>query len=175
MAFKSSLKVNLKSLREIKRNLNRLNKTEIKYGWVNGRTYPANDKHGRAGVPVAEIAARNNFGGYIQNYKTLEYNYIPARPYVQQAVLMSKQFNALESEALLHRVLHNLPYKHILQGMAETNAEYIKKSIEMQNMAPLKEKTVNLKGGSQQWNDTGFMMRNITGKVVYKAAGYKGG
>lgn len=174
MAFKSSLKVNTKNLRDVKRNLAKLNKTEIEFGWINKKVYPTSDKNGRGGIPVAEIAARNEFGGYIQNSVTGMYHYIPSRPYLQQAVQMCKQFNALESEALFHRVLHNLPYQGILHGMAETNAQYVKKSIDMQNMTPLKEKTVNMKGGSEQWKDTGFLVKNITGKVIYKRSGYKG-
>ena len=167
MAFKFSIKVDVKNLKKVRRELAKLNKTEIKFGWINGAKYSAADQHGRKGLYVAEVASRNNYGSYTTDAKTARTIYIPARPYMEQAVQMCKQFNELESEVLLHRVLHSLPYRHILKGMAETNAGYIKKSIAMQNMQGLHKRTIAMKGHNTQWDDTGVLMRNITGRVKY--------
>lgn len=167
MAFKSSIRFKQFDIKKIRRELAKLQKTEVKWGWINHKKYPMSDKNGRGGVYVASIATANNFGGYAKGYKTNDMTYIPARPYFEQAIEMSKQFNELESEAMFHRVLCQLPYKHILKGIGDTNAEYIKKSIAMQNMAKLSPKAIAIKGNSQQWDDTGLLIRSISASVKY--------
>lgn len=174
MGFSVKHTYDVRVLKEIKRNLKKLSKTEVEWGWINNKKYPTTDHSGRGGIYIAAIAATNEYGGYAKNFANMSWHYVPARPYFQQAIQISREANAYEAWAVVNRVLMNTPYRPMLDYIGSMNVDFLKTSVDMQNMAPLHPKTVALKGNDYQWKDTGTMLKNITYKVVYKRSDYKG-
>lgn len=174
MGFKHSFKMDLSVLKKLQRNAKKFGKTEIEWGWINGRAYHKGDINKRGGIPYALVAIRNEFGGYTMNMKTNKYVYIPARPYFQQSTPMSVA-SAKGSVAQVYlMVLTGGDYKSHLKAISNDQVDILKASIARNNMRPLHPKTVAIKDSTKQWDDTGQLIKNITGRVVYKRADFKG-
>lgn len=175
MAFKSSLKFDVKKLKQLQRTLNKLNKTEIEWGWINGKAYNKGDINKRGGVPYALIAIRNEFGGYVKQHKLNKFVYIPARPYFQQSTKGSVTYVKRNSAKVFMLAVMGGDYKSHLQTIANAQVDILKESISRNNMKPLHPKTIAIKDSDKQWDDTGKLIENITAKVIYKRADYRGG
>lgn len=174
MSFTHKFKVDTKALTKLKRDLRKLIKTEVEWGWINGKAYPKSDINGRGGIPYAIVAAHNEFGAYVKNLRDGKFHYIPPRPYFQQSIRAAKQISGKESVELFRALLSGQEYKSHLKAIADGNAATVKASIAKQNMKKLHPKTIGYKGHETQWKDTGGLINNITGKVVYKRSDYKG-
>lgn len=168
--FKSKISIDTKELKRIVRELKKVDKTEVDFGWINGKKYPSNDPAtARGGVYIASIAYMNEKGHYTINNDGAVI-YTPARPYVQQS-LHNVSFLPDSMERVLLNVFNGLDYRPVLNFIGQDMVDNIKKSVAKQNFKKLHPKTINIKSSSTQWVDTGRMLDNITYKVTYKREG----
>lgn len=168
--LRSKITLDTKELKRIVRELNKVDKTEVDFGWINGKKYPANDPaKSRRGVYIASIAYMNEKGHYTINNKGAVI-YTPARPYVQQS-LDSVSFLPDSMATVLENVFNGVPYRNVFNFIGQDMVDNIKKSVSKQNYKKLHPKTVNIKNSLRQWIDSGRMLDNITYKVTYKRAG----
>lgn len=168
--LKSKITLDTKELKKVVRELNKLDKTEVDVGWINGKKYPTNDPAvSRRGVYIASIAYMNEKGHYSINNEG-NVIYIPARPYVQQA-LHDVWFLTDSMTMVLENLFDGKPYKNVLKFTGQDMVDNIKKSVSKQNFKKLHPKTISIKNSSTQWVDSGRMLDNITYKVTYKRAG----
>lgn len=168
--FRSKITLDSKELKKITRELKKLDKTEVDFGWINGKKYPSNDPaKSRRGVYIASIAYMNEKGHYSINNEG-NVIYIPARPYVQQS-LHDVWFLADSMSMVLENLFDGKPYRNVLNFIGQDMVDNIKKSVSKQNFKKLHPKTANIKDKSTQWVDSGKMLDNITYKVTYKKAG----
>lgn len=174
MGFKSKITMDLSGLKKVQRAMNKIAKTEVEWGWINGKAYNKGDINGRGGIPFALIAITNEFGGYAMNKKTSKYVYIPARPYFQQSVKQSTTYMKAEAGDVLKMALLGEAWQGKLESIAQAQVGIVKSSIAQNNMRSLHPMTIGIKGHGKQWHDTGQLIKNITAKVIYKRAGYQG-
>lgn len=168
--LKSKITLDTKELKRVVRELNKVDKTEVDFGWINGKKYPMNDPAvSRRGVYIASIAYMNEKGHYSINNEG-NVIYVPARPYVQQS-LHDVWFLADSMTMVLENVFEGKPYRNVLNFIGQDMVDSIKKSVSKQNFKKLHPKTINIKNSSTQWVDSGRMLDNITYKVTYKRAG----
>ena len=168
--FRSKITLDTKELKRVVRELNKVDKTEVDFGWINGKKYPMNDPaKSRRGVYIASIAYMNEKGHYTINNQGRTI-YVPARPYVQQS-LHDVWFLADSMTMVLENVFDGKPYRNVLNFIGQDMVDNIKKSVSKQNFKKLHPKTINIKNSSTQWVDSGRMLDNITYKVTYKRAG----
>lgn len=168
--LKSKITLDTKELKKVVRELNKLDKTEVDFGWINGKKYPATDPaKSRRGVYIASIAYMNEKGHYTINNQG-NVIYTPARPYVQQS-LHDVWFLTDSMTMVLENLFDGKPYKNVLNFIGQDMVDNIKKSVSKQNFKKLHPKTVGIKNSSIQWIDSGKMLDNITYKVIYKRAG----
>lgn len=168
--FRSKITLDTKELKRVVRELNKVDKTEVDFGWINGKKYPMNDPaKSRRGVYIASIAFMNEKGHYTINNQGRTI-YVPARPYVQQS-LHDVWFLADSMTMVLENVFEGKPYRNVLNFIGQDMVDNIKKSVSKQNFKKLHPKTINIKNSSTQWVDSGRMLDNITYKVTYKRAG----
>ena len=165
--FKSKIVIDTKYLTQLKRELNKLNKTEIDFGWINKKKYSGSDKRqSRRGEYIASIAYINEKGHYTQNDDGTTI-YIPSRPYFQQS-LHNTPFLKESLVKLYNNCLRGFRYEHVLNFIGQDLVDNVKKSVSKQNYKALSAKTISIKDSSIQWIDTGKMIDNITYKVTYK-------
>ena len=168
--LRSKITLDTKELKKVVRELNKLDKTEVDFGWINGKKYPMNDPaKSRRGVYIASIAYMNEKGHYTINNQGRTI-YVPARPYVQQS-LHDVGFLADSMTMVLENLFVGVTYRNVLNFIGQDMVDNIKKSVSKQNYKKLHPKTVNIKNSSIQWIDSGRMLDNITYKVTYKRAG----
>ena len=168
--FRSKITLDTKELKRVVRDLKKLDKTEVDFGWINGKKYPSNDPaKSRRGVFIASIAYMNEKGHYSINNDG-RVIYVPARPYVQQS-LHNISFLSDSMVKVLENLFEGLPYRNVLNFIGQDMVDNIKKSVSKQNFKKLHPKTINIKGKSTQWVDSGRMLDNITYKVTYKKEG----
>lgn len=166
-------KFDVAKLKKIIRDSKRLAKTEVTWGWINGKAYNAGDTHGRKGIPYAVIATRNEYGGYYKNMETDKYIYIPSRPYFQQSTKGSVNSIAKSSKDVVDLLFKGENFREKLDEIGKNQVEEVKKSVARNNFVTLHKKTIALKDSSRQWYDTGAMMKNVTHKVKYHRGGSK--
>ena len=151
-------------MKEIEKNLKSLNNSHIEWGWINEKTYPSGDVANRDSIKIAEIARINEYGG-LSKSRDGKVVRIPARPYFRQALIATESRVVKSITDIVQAVLHNKPYQHLLEQQARLAALDIILSIKKQNMTPLAQKTIKIKGHDIQWIDTGVMLSNITYRV----------
>lgn len=158
---------------KFKRELKKLQKTEIEWGWIDGRAYNRSDINCRGGIPYAMIAIKNEYGGYTKNMKTGSFIYIPPRPYFQQSTSASVS-SVIKSSASVYTLLFTGgDYKAKLKMIGNDQVDVLKKTIAKNNLKALHPKTVKIKKSTKQLVDTGALVKNISSKVIYKRAGYE--
>ena len=167
--IKMHLKIDFENdlLKKIGKNLKDLHNTHTEWGWINENVYPSSDIAGRKGIKIAEIAKINEYGGFSKSKTGAQPTYIPPRPYFRQALMSTESRFISDVSKIFKAALHNTPYHQLLEDQARLAAWDIISSIKKQNMKPLAQKTIDIKGNSIQWIDTGVMMSNI-GFKVYK-------
>ena len=143
MSFKFKMKGDLKGIKKLQRRLKKVAKTEVEWGWINGKAYPKSDINGRGGIPYAIVAIHNEYGSYVKNHKNKgKYIYIPPRPYFQQSTRSSASYLLTEAHDIASNVLLDGDYQLKLKEVGEANVGILKASIARQNMTPLHPKTI---------------------------------
>lgn len=174
LGFKNTLKFDISGLKKLQRSLKKIDKTEIEWGWINGKAYPKSDINNRGGIPYAIVAIHNEFGAYVKNMKTSKFIYIPSRPYFQQSTNKSVAYAKSEVEEVFRLALTGGDVKGHLQTIANGHVDILKSSIAQNNMKGLHPKTIAIKKRATHWEDTGKLIQNITGRVIYKRSDYQG-
>lgn len=154
-----------KALRKIKKELNKIKTYHNEWGWINRAKYTSIDKNNRANTYVATIAFRNEYGDIVTNNegKLIE---IPSRPYFFQSIPEASKLNKLKSFEIFKAALTNQPWFPIMQDTAKLSRNTLYAEINKQNQTPLAPKTIRLKGGDYQWDDTGVLLGNISYKTT---------
>ena len=146
--LRSKITLDTKELKRVVRELNKLDKTEVDFGWINGKKYPVTDPaKSRRGVYIASIAYMNEKGHYTINNDG-KVIYTPARPYVQQS-LHDVWFLADSMTMVLENLFDGKPYKNVLNFIGQDMVDNIKKSVSKQNYQKLHPKTINIKNNNK--------------------------
>jgi hypothetical protein len=170
--FRSKVKLDMKELKKLKRRLEKIQKTEVEFGWLDESKYSRTDPaRARRGISIATIAHRNEYGGYTVNNDGRPI-YIPSRPYFRQS-LNNSSFLSETSHMLMERVVSGGNYKSVLNFMGKELVDNFKKSVARQNFKALHEKTVNIKGSKTQWVDTGQLVKSFSYEVKMQKGGIK--
>lgn len=157
--------LDLTELRKLKKNLTKLKVYHNEWGWIDKAKYTAMDQHGRKGMYVAQIAFSNEYGDVIQSKDGKSIN-IPARPYFFQSIPEAVKVNKQGVFDIALELLNNRPWLPTMNLVAENSMKTLYQSIWKQNMTPLSPKTVDIKGNSYQWEDTGVLMGTIRYKTT---------
>ena len=152
-------------MKNIKKNLKKIHNSHTEWGWINENVYPATDVASRGGIKIAEIARINEYGGLSKSKTSTEFTTIPARPYFRQALMATESRLMSDATKIFRDLLHNKSIDQALEDQARLASLDIVQSIRKQNMKPLSKKTIEIKGHSVQWVDTGVLMSNIGYKV----------
>lgn len=157
MEFTLSKELDLSGLKKLEKSVKELNRRHIKFGWIDGKKYPAS--HSNKGKYIAHIASIQEYG----------YAGIPSRPYFRQTINMVRY----RYRDNLKRVFQNALYSYSPQKNLEIlSGEFVKdysESVLRQNYKALSKVTVKLKGHSYQMDDSGYMIANFKSKV-YKTS-----
>ena len=145
--FRSRITSNTKEYKKLLRDLKKLDKTEVDFGWINGKKYPVSDPaKSRRGVYIASIAFMNEKGHYTINNDG-KVIYTPARPYVQQS-LHDVGFLADSMSMVVENLFEGKPYLNVLKFIGQDMVDNIKKYVAKQNFKKLHPKTINIKNKS---------------------------
>lgn len=159
MEFKINNTIDLKGLQKLEKSCRGINKRHIKFGWIDGKSYPASSDN--AGIPIAQVAAWQEFGrGGNANTPA-----IPSRPYFRQAIDMAKQNYNKELKNIFLNVLYGTNTATSLEKLAGELVKDYSESVLMQNYQRLAPMTVAIKGHSYQMDDTGVMINNFKSRV----------
>ena len=162
------MEVDMEGLKQLKKNIQSLNSNHIEWGILNQEQYPADDRKGRAGVYVAEVAKDNEFGFMFSNQKG-ETHETPPRPFFTQSILVNGKFVAQSSTNLLLSKLPTISIPELKLGMqmlAEKLADTVREEIDSQDFVPNSPETLKRKEGDQILKDSDVMYHSFTGKVV---------
>lgn len=157
-------------LQQLKKNIKSINSNHIEYGIINNEKYPATDDRNRAGMYVAEVAKRNEYGLKMPDKDGNTTTPRDARPYFYQSLIAGKQiaeYSAAHIFAMLPTV--NIPeLKLAMNYVAENLANSIRHSIDDQNFIPNAPLTYMRKAhrSTEILRDTDVMYNSFSGKVV---------
>lgn len=146
----------LSGLKKLEKNCRTMNKRHIRFGWYEGKNYPAS--HPNAGIPIAQVA-------YWQEYGVGGDKPIPSRPYFRQAKNMVKRGHYNQIKKVFLTGLHGNNVDTVLNALSESIVADYKKSVAMQNYKKLSDYTITLKGHSYQMLDSGVMIDNFKARV----------
>lgn len=149
---------NKKSLRKLEVNCRKLNRRHIRFGWYEGRNYPAS--HENKGLSIAQVAYWQEYGMRGQGGKS-----IPSRPYFRQAIItVQNGYNTRIKNMFLTGIFGNDIDTHLNKIATSIVSDY-QKSVALQNHEKLSDVTVKIKGHSYQMLDSGVMMANFKARV----------
>lgn len=165
--------VDFSEIDKIKKNCKTINRRHIQWGYLSPRTYPAGDPNGRAGMPVAWIAAINDLGLEVAKGKDGKTRKLPARPFftasIAGAILLVRQI----IERFFLDVLAGKNMDGDLTRLATMLEWTVRMSIDYQNFTPLAPFTVAKKeargGNPAILKDTNFMYLAVESKVLKNA------
>lgn len=155
--FKLKIDYDFTDLQTLHKNINKLNNRHIKVGWLKAK------KHKGSGLYLAQLAYMQEYGTQKDNGK------IPARPYVRQT--MKDWGNILRSDAgnVFEKMLKNQDFESEITKIGYKSKIAFHNSVMKQNMRKLAEWTIDKKGHSFQWDDTGQLLHNFDYQV-YKSS-----
>lgn len=143
-------------LKDLEKHCRTLNKRHIRFGWYEGKNYPAS--HANGGISIAQVA-------YWQEYGMGGKNPIPSRPYFRQAINKVRRGTRSQIKTIFLTGIHGNDVTGGLQKLADSVVFEYQKSVAMQNYTKLSDYTVALKGHTYQMYDSGIMMGNFKSRV----------
>ena len=152
MEFKIDNTIDLKGLQKLEKSCKGINKRHIKFGWIDGKSYPASSDN--AGIPIAQIASNHEFGTGVSQ-----------RPYFRQTIDMTKENYNAELKNIFLNVIYGTNTATSLEKLAGELVKGYKESVARQNYKALSPITIAIKGHSYQMDDTGVMITNFKSKV----------
>lgn len=155
-------------LEKLKSDLTNLALNHVRYGIVDQVTYPAGDPNGRAGMYVAEI------------WKRLEYGHVMVTPTGGRAVIPPRPMFAVHLQTKGKEVFKKTATEFAIElfsGAYIRDTSLVKLGVRMQNA--LKFTLLNYKGfvplqlpknsprsNTDFYNDTGFLIKNVSYRVM---------
>lgn len=157
-------------LQQLKKNIKSLNSNHIEYGIINKEKYPATDDRNRAGMYVAEVAKRNEYGLPMPDNSGNTTNPAAPRPFFYQSLHEAK-FTAIpyiQNIFVKLPVFNNEVLRDAMKFLADDLADGIRHSIDQQDFVPNRPKTVMMKAhrSTEILKDTDVMYNSFSGKVV---------
>ena len=152
MGFTVHTTMDLSGLRSLEKQCKGISKRHIKFGWIDGKNYPASSDN--AGTPIAQVAANHEFGTGVSQ-----------RPYFRQAIDIARQTHKKEITNIFEDVLHGRNTATSLEKLSNELVKDYSESVLRQNYKALSPTTVSIKGHSYQMDDTGVMIQNFKSKV----------
>lgn len=149
----------MKGLKELEKNCRVLNKRHIRFGWYDGKKYPAS--HDNKGISIAQVA-------YWQEYGLGGEKPIPSRPYFRQTINKVKRNNYNQIKTIFLTGIHGNDISGGLNKLSNSIVAEYQKSVAMQNHKKLSDYTVAVKGHTYQMYDSGVMMGNFKAKVYHQ-------
>ena len=176
MSVKLDYTLDTTVLKQIKKNISRLNDSHLEWGWVDRHAkYSAGDrtrggsfKKGqdkRSGIHIAKLAFWNEYGTKRVGFNGATIDQVP-RPYFKQSLTIMQKNSSGYIENLFHAALLGQEIDDAVKLLGTFAEETVKTSVAMQNQAKLKPSTVSGKGHSYQWVETKAMMDNVSHRFV---------
>jgi len=159
MEFTFDVKLDTSDLKKMIKSVKAVNKRHIKYGWIDGKMYPAS--HQNAGIPIAQVANWQEFGLSGSANKPP----IPSRPYFRQSINVGKTKYRTNIASIFGTALKGGNTVSRLDKLASEFVIDYSESVLRQNYKKLSGYTVAIKGHSYQMDDSGVMMENFKSKV----------
>lgn len=157
--FTFQIEYDLTKLRELRKRLNKLKNTHIKYGWL------TNKRHKDSGLPLATLAHFQEFG----TNKGRGFGFIPPRPYFQQMNRLLKGDIDQQTSVIFDATLTGDSTEAPLKALGDTLVSKYKESVNKQNMVALSSFTISRKGHDIQLHRTGELVKSF-GYKVYKSS-----
>ncbi len=107
----------LSKLKDLERHCRTLNKRHIRFGWYEGKNYPAD--HDNRGISIAQVAYWQEYG----------YGAIPSRPYFRQAVNKVKRGTRGQIKTIFLTGIHGNNISSGLQRLADSIVLEYQKSV----------------------------------------------
>ena len=165
--------VDFSEIDKIKKSCKTINRRHIQWGYLSPRMYPAGDPNGRAGMPVAWIAAINELGLEVASGKDGKKRKLPARPFFSQSIAGAMLIVNQIIEGFFLDVLACKDMDGDLARLATMLEWTVRLSIDSQNFKPLAPFTVSKKeargGNPAILKDTMFMYLAVESKVLKNA------
>lgn len=149
--------IDMSGLERLTRSCKQLNSRHIRFGWLNGKNYPAG--HRNAGKSIAWIASLQEFG-----YQGDSAN-IPSRPYFRQTINKIRYAYYERLKKVFLSSLNGLTDNMELNNLAEEFKKDYYEQVAKQNHKSLSEYTIKIKGHRYQMGHTGVMLTNFESKV----------
>ena len=159
MEFTVKTTLDMTKFKEVVKSAKATRKRHIKYGWIDGKLYPA--AHKNAGIPIAQVAHWQEFGlsgsGDVAP--------IPSRPYFRQAVFISKYRYKPRLAQIFGTALQGRNTNALLASLGNQLVTDYSESVLMQNYDALADSTVARKKHKYQMDDSWIMFSNVKSKV----------
>lgn len=160
--------INTAVLDKIKSDLVNLSLNHLRYGIVDPVTYPAGDPNGRAGMYVAEI------------WKRLEYGHVNITPTGGRAVIPPRPMFAVHLNTNGRKAFEGYAkdmVTDLFNGRHARDASWVKLGIRMQNSLRFTLKTYkgfvplvlpknSPRSNTDFFNDTGFLMSKVSYRIL---------
>lgn len=152
MGFTMHTTLDLNGLRKLEKQCKSISKKHIKFGWIDGKNYPASSDN--AGIPIAQIASNHEFGTGVAQ-----------RPYFRQTIDIARRTHNPEITNIFLNTLYGTNTTTSLEKLSNELVKDYSESVLRQNYKALSDITVAIKGHSYQMDDTGVMMQNFKSKI----------
>lgn len=156
--FNFSIQYDDRVLRRILRNLEKINRVEVRYGWWDRKRYPR--RHRARGLSIAQIAYFNEFGTFSNGKR-----HIPPRPYLTQTGLMLPHLIKSDIIAYFRDAIFSEHFTTVALSSIPAKVHSAFEAIVGTGKA-LSQKTVDLKGSDEHWRETGRLLDNFQAKLV---------
>ena len=160
MAKDFKIEIDRKVLEGLEKRLQDLNQKEIQYGYFD-KTYEAPDR--RAGIPVAEIAYKNEIG-----FITESGRHVPPRPFFTFSVKKAEQIVKWFA-ADIYKLTFIGKREKTLVTIGKWLKDGVQQSIdeaESNGFPPLSQYTINHKGSDKQLRETDTLYDSVEAKIV---------
>lgn len=156
MEFDIKITSDLSGLAKMTKDVKILNRRHIRFGWFDGRTYPAT--HDNAGLTYAQVAYYQDFGVGLAT-----------RPYFRQATNITRYGHRQEIASIFGTATRGGDTIGKLEKLADGIHNDYRRSVATQNYKKLSPVTVAIKGHGYQMVDSTLMTQNYKAKV-YKTS-----
>lgn len=159
MDFNLKMDIDLKPLKKLEKQVKALNRRHIKFGWIEGKNYPASS--GNSGISYAQVANWQEYGLAGSGDRPS----IPARPYFRQTINRVRYKYNSDIRDIFTTALQGSNTLPKLERISSGVIFDYNESVARQNHKKLSAYTMKLKGHGYQMIDSGLMNKNFKAKV----------
>lgn len=158
MEFTSDISLDMSVFKGMEKSVKQLNKRHIRFGWYEGKFYPASSN---SGLSIAQVAYWQEYG----RAGVGDTPSIPSRPYFRQSINIIKRSTNRYIADVFKTAIGGRDTTAKLQKMSDSFVGKYRASVASQNYKKLAPYTVALKGNSFQMIDSGVMVSNFKSRV----------